>query len=43
MKLEAELKVFGIKKNAPALAIVDPHVQSAIAIEVVGLAKASLM
>jgi hypothetical protein len=43
MKLEAELKAFGIKKNAPALAIVDPHVQSAIAIEVVGLANASLM
>ena len=43
MKLEAVLKAFGIEKNAPALAIAEPHVQSAIAITVVGLAMASLM
>lgn len=43
MKLEAVLKAFGIKKNAPALAITDPHAQNTIAIAVVGLAKASLM
>ena len=43
MKLEAVLKTIGIEKNPPALAITDPHVHSAIAIAVVGLAKASLM
>ena len=43
MKLVAVLRTLGIEKYAPALAIADPHVQSAIAITVVGLAKASLM
>jgi hypothetical protein len=41
--LEALLYECEIAKNAPALAIADPHVQSAIAIAVVGLAIASLI
>ena len=43
MKLVAVLKTFGIEKCAPALAIAEPHVQTAIAIAVVGLAKESPM
>jgi len=41
--LEILLEVFEIEKNAPALAIKDPHVQSASAIAVAGFAKASHM
>jgi hypothetical protein len=43
MKLVAVLKTFGIEKCVPALAIAEPHVQTAIAIAVVGLAKESPM
>ena len=41
--LETLLKMGGIEKNAPALAIADPHAHSAKAIPVVGLAIESLM
>jgi hypothetical protein len=41
--LEALLYECEIEKRAPALAITDPQVQSAIAIAVAGLAMASLM